>query len=141
MKKFFLKINEKVFYGWVVVIASLIIGLAGFGIRYSFGVFFKSIEMEFGLSRAATSGIFSAHMVGSSISTVLGGWALDRYGPRKLTCLMGVFTGLSLLLASQATAPWHLYMSYSLLLALGTGPIFPVVNSTSSQWFNRRRGL
>jgi len=29
-----------------------------------------------------------------------GGWAMDRYGPRKVGIFMGVFTGLSLILTS-----------------------------------------
>lgn len=135
------RIKEKVFYGWVVVIAGLIIGLISFGIRYSFGVFFKSIETEFDLTRAATSGIFSVYMVLASVFSILGGWALDKYGPRRVTFLMGSFTGISLLLTSQASASWQLFISYSLLLSLGTGAIFVVVNSTVSRWFDQRRGF
>lgn len=135
------RIKEKVFYGWVVVVAGLIIGLISFGIRYSFGVFFKSIESEFALTRAATSGIFSAYMVLAGVFSILGGWALDKYGPRMVTLLMGSFTGLSLVLTSQANASWQLFISYSLLLALGTGAIFTVVNSTVSRWFDKRRGF
>ena len=137
----FLKVKDKVFYGWVVTIAGFIIGLISFGIRYSFGVFFKSIESEFDLTRAATSGIFSTCMVLAGVFSILGGWALDKYGPRIVTFLMGLFTGLSLLLTSQASTLWQLFMSYSLLLALGTGAIFTAVNSTVSRWFDKRRGF
>ena len=137
----FSKIKEKVFYGWVVVAAGLIISLISFGIRYSFGVFFKSIESEFDLTRAVTSGIFSVYMMLAAVFAVLGGWALDKYGPRRLILFIGIFTGLSLILTSQASAFWHLFISYSLLLALGTGAIFPAVNSTVSRWFYKRRGF
>lgn len=129
------------FYGWVVIAAGLLIGFISFGIRYSFGVFFKSIEGEFDLTRVATSGIFSAYMVLSAVFTVVGGWALDKYGPRIVTFLMGLFTGLSLLLTSQASASWQLFISYSLLLALGTGAVFAIVSSTASRWFNKKRGF
>lgn len=73
--------------------------------------------------------------------SVLGGWMLDKYGPRKVAFVMGIFTGLSLLLSSQVNAFWQLYITYSLLMAVGTGAIFPVVNSTTSRWFKKRRGL
>ncbi len=136
-----LRFKDKFFYGWVVVVAGLIIGLISLGVRYSFGVFFKSIESEFALTRAATSGIFSAYMVLSGVFAVLGGWALDKYGPRIVTFLMGLFAGLSLLLTSQAGAYWQLFISYSLLLALGTGAAFTVVNSTVSRWFSKKRGF
>ena len=116
-----LRIKDRIFYGWVVVTATFIIGLAMFGTRNSFGVFFKSLESEFDLNRATTSGIFSAYMVLGAAFAVLGGWALDRYGARITILLMGLFTGASLLLTSQASAIWQLFASYSLLLALGTG--------------------
>jgi len=104
-------------------------------------VFFKSIEGEFGLTRGATSGIFSVCMLLCCVSSVLGGWALDRYGPKTVAFLMGSFTGLSLLLTSQANSTWQLLISYGFLLALGTGALFPVVNSTTSRWFDKKRGF
>jgi MFS family permease len=66
---------------------------------------------------------------------------LDRYGPKKICFLMGSLTGLSLLLTSQASSLWQLYITYGLLLSLGTGAIYPVVNSTTSRWFESKRGL
>ncbi|MQY73866.1 MAG: MFS transporter [Dehalococcoidia bacterium] len=135
------KFKDRIFYGWVVVATFFIAGTAIWGIRFSFGVFFKSLESEFALSRATTSAIFSAQMVLGGIFTILGGWALDRFGPRIVILLMGICTGLSLLLAGQTSALWQIFLAYSLLMAMGTGAIFVVVMSTVSRWFERRRGL
>jgi len=125
----------------VVVIACLIIIAIIIGITYSFGVFFKSLESEFGLSRGATSGVFSVYMLLHGVFGILGGWALDRYGPRVIVVFMGLFTGLSLLLTSQANSPWQLFISYSLFLAIGAGAAYIVVMSTASRWFDKKRGL
>lgn len=134
-------IKDRLFYGWVVVIAGLLISAIIFGTRYSFGVFFKSIEAEFNLTRGTTSGVFSAYMLLCCIFAILGGWALDRYGPRIVTLLIGLLTGLSLLLTSQTTSLWQLFITYSLLLAIGTGATYTVVMSTTSRWFKKKRGL
>ncbi len=136
-----LGIKDKLFYGWVVVIACLIIAAVILGISYSFGVFFKSLESEFGLTRGATSGVFSVYMLLYCVFSILGGWALDRYGPKIITLFMGLFTGLSLLLTSQASSPWQLFISYGLLLAIGTGATYIMVMSTTSRWFDKKRGL
>ncbi len=136
-----LNIKDRVFYGWVVVIAGLTISTFSIGIRLSFGVFFKSIEGEFGLTRGATSSIFSIYMLSCSIFAILGGWALDRYGPRAVTLLAGSFTGLSLLLIGQTNSAWQLFITYGLLLSLGTGAIYTIVNSTTSRWFDKKRGF
>ncbi|MFC1964894.1 MFS transporter [Chloroflexota bacterium] len=136
-----MKYKDKIYYGWVVVIIVLIIGASTEGIRNSFGVFFKSLESEFDLTRAATSSIFSANMLFSAVFNVIAGWALDKYGPRLVVFLLGLATGLSMLLVSQTSAPWQLFISYGVLLSLGTGPSFPVLMSTVSRWFERKRGL
>ncbi|MFC1971338.1 MFS transporter [Chloroflexota bacterium] len=89
-------LKNKIFYGWVVTIATFFIAFISIGIRYCFGAFFNSLEDEFELTRVATSAIFSSFMVVSAIFSILGGWALDKYGPRKVIFIMGIFTGLSL---------------------------------------------
>ena len=121
--------------------AGFLTGFIGIGARYSYGVFLKSIEVDFGMSRGATSGIFSIYMLLCCLIAVVGGWAMDRYGPRKVGILMGTFTGFGLLLTSQAVAPWQLLITYSLLFSLGTGAIYTVVNATAARWFVKKRGF
>ena len=130
------------YYGWVVLAACLVINIVSVGMRLSFGVFFKPLEVEFGLTRATTSGIFSAYLIICGLVGIIGGWALDRYSPKKVFILTGLLSGLGLLLTSQATALWHIFLSYSLLLALGTGSTFVIVMTLVSKWFTQgRRGL
>ena len=117
-----------------------VIGIAIFGIRMSFGVFFKSLEAEFGLTRAATSGIFSVYMALGALFAMLGGWASDRYGPKIVIFIMGLCTGFGLLLTSQTNAPWQLFISYSLLLSVGSA-LFTVLTSTISRWFYKNRTI
>ena len=128
-------------YQWVVMAALFTIGIVGFGMRFSFGVFFKSLQDDFGLSRATTSAVFSVYMILSALVVIFGGWALDKYGARRVFILMGFFVGLSLLLTSQVTASWQLFLTYSLLLALGTSSIYVSSMSTISRWFTKSRGL
>ena len=120
-------LKDRLYYGWIVVATCLFVGIISYGIRYSYGVFFKSLEQDFGWSRALTSVVFSGYMLLCCLFAILGGWALDRYGPRIVVGLMGLFVGLSLLLASQASVLWHLFLSYSLLLAAGTGSTFTII--------------
>ena len=127
--------------GWVVVVTLSIIGVILAGIPLSFGVFFKSIGNEFGLTRATTSAVTSTYMVIGTAFAILGGWALDRYGPRIIVLLMGLFTGLSMLLTSQTSSLWQLFITYSLLLPVGVSCVYVVIISTVSRWFYKKRGL
>lgn len=133
--------NRGFYYGWVVLVVCLIVITIGYGGRFSFGVFFKSIEQEFGWSRALTSSVFSAYMILSSLFAVLAGWLADRYSPKIVFMSMGLISLLGFAVASQANLPWHLFLGYSLLVAAGTGPAYAVASATATRWFTRRRGL
>ena len=141
MLQLFAWINNRIYYGWIIVAAFVIISTILVGTRNSFGVFFKPLASEFYLNRATTSAIFSAFMVLSAISAIGIGWILDRYGPRLVILLMGFLAGCSLLLTSQTSATWQLFATYSFLLALGTGATMPVAVTTVKRWFDRKRGF
>ena len=134
-------IKNRVFYGWVVVVAILVISFIMMGVNSSFGVFFKSLESTFGLTRATTSAVLSGRMAFSCVTAVLGGWAIDRYSPKVVFSIMGFFIGISLVLTGQTTNAWQLFITYSLLLAVGIGAHYVVTTSIILRWFDRRRGL
>jgi len=134
-------IKEKQYYGWVIAGTLLVAGILFFGIRFSYGVFFKSIATEFNLTRTATSGVQSVYIGLGALFVVITGWMLDRYGARMVVFLMALFTGLSLVLTSQTESTWQLFIYYSLLLAMGTSAVFILVMSTTAKWFDKRRGL
>lgn len=136
------KIQKRTFsYAWLALIICLIFITISYGIRFSFGVFFKPLEEEFGWTRALTSSVFSVYMLLGSVFAILGGWLADRHGPKMVFVAMGFFSFLGLALTSQANALWHLLISYSLFVAIGTGPTYAVASSIATKWFPMRRGL
>jgi OFA family oxalate/formate antiporter-like MFS transporter len=54
---------------------------------------------------------------------------------------MGFFTGVSLIISSQIHSVWWLYLTYSFIMAMGTGEAYTVVVGFVSRWFQRKRGL
>ena len=128
-------------YQWIVVAALFVFGMVALGLRFSFTVFFKSLQAEFGWSRTNTSAVFSIYMFLSALFVIAGGWALDRYGERKVFLLTGFFVCLSLMLTSSITSPWQLFITYSFLFALGTSSIYVNTMSTVSRWFKKGRGF
>ena len=101
------------YYGWIVLAACVIIIITNAGTRISLGVFFKFLEEDFGWTRAITSGVFSLVNLLTFIFAIIGGWLLDRYGPKIVFTAMGLTTTLSLLLTSRARALAPFYLSYS----------------------------
>ncbi len=110
-------------------------------VRNSFGLFLTSIEKQFGLTRGGTSAFFSVFSILAAFFTVLGGWALDRFGPKAVFIVMGLITAVSLVLTGQTTSSWQLFFCYSLLLAAGTGGGFSLTLAAISRLFTERRGL
>jgi len=134
-------IKDRLFYGWVVVIAFLIISAIAFGTRLSFGVFFKALASELGSTRAEISSVYSAHMLLCGVFAIVSGWGVDKFSPRILVGLMGLFIGLSFILTSQAHSLWQLFIVYSFLLAMGTGGLYGASISIIIRWFHNRRGV
>lgn len=55
--------ERKIFYGYIVVVAALIILVAANGTQVGYGVFFKPLLGEFGWTRAITSGALSLSLL------------------------------------------------------------------------------
>ena len=132
--------KNRLFYGWVIVAAFFVISTIMFGTLTSFGVFFKSMGSEFGLTRAATSAVFSVQNLFGAVMSFVGGWAIDRFGPRITALFIGIFTGLALVLTGQTNAYWQLFITYSLLFSV-IGVVYTMIMSTVSRWFGKNRGL
>jgi len=129
------------FYGWIIVAVIIASGFIMMGVNSTFGVFFNSLADEFNMTRASTSAILSVRMVFSAIACLLAGWAIDRYGPRKVFTIMGLFVGLSTVLTGLTTNSWQIYLTYGLLMSLGAGAVYVVITATILHWFERKRGL
>jgi len=125
----------------VVVGAALCVAIVAYAVHYSFGIFFKPLAAEFNWTRAMTSGAFSLYMLSRGGFGILTGWATDRYGPRITVAAGGFFIGLGLLLTSQISTLWQLYIFYSLLVGLGVSVAFAPLVATVARWFIERRGL
>jgi len=77
----------------------------------------------------------------SAVFAAVGGWALDKFGPKVTIASMGFFTGAGLLITSQIHSVWQLYLVYGLLMAAGTGEAYTVMVGIVSRWFKKKRGL
>ena len=136
-----LKGGARFFYGYLVVGASLLIMSMMWSVYYAFGVFFKPVLNEFGWTKAMTSGAFSlAAMMNGSLTVAVGGLT-DKFGPRMVMTVCGLFLGLGFMLMSQISAVSHLYLFYGILVGAGMSGSFIPLTSTVARWFFKRRGF
>jgi MFS family permease len=125
----------------VVVGGAFTVMFLGFLVAYSFGAFFKALEIEFAAQRAEISFVFSFSIFLMFVVGAFAGPAADRLGPRRVIAAGMVLIGVGLTAASQAQALWHLYLLYGLTIGLGVGLSYVPAVGTVQRWFLRRRGL
>ena len=93
--------KPKFFYGYVVVLATFCIMVMAGGIWIIFGVFFEPMLTEFGWTRAMLSGAVSLRIFLATLLGIAGGRLTDKFGPRPITTVCGLFLGLGFFLMSR----------------------------------------
>jgi len=134
-------VTSRFFYGYVIVVVAFMLQAVGWGVFNSMGVFFKPFMDEFGWSRALISSAFSLAMLVCGMSSILQGRLSDRFGPRVVMAVGGVFLGIGYLLMSQVSHFWHVYLYCTVIIGFGISGTDVVMLSTTSRWFLRFRGL
>lgn len=109
--------------------------------QYVWTLFVKPLGGALGVGPAAVQVTFSILIILQTFFSPFQGWLVDRFGPRKLIGLGGVLTGLSWVLASQATSLTELYLTYGVIAGLGTGIVYVGVVGQVVGWFPDRRGF
>jgi MFS family permease len=131
---------------WVLVALGLIINLC-LGSIYSWSVFVKPLTDYYTgvLGQAVTANDilmpFSVFLAFFAIAMPFTGKFIDQYGPRNVTIVGGVLTGLGWLLASFSSSVPMLYVMYGVIGGIGVGIAYGVPVAVSARWFPDRRGL
>jgi MFS family permease len=126
--------------GRTVVATFVTLGLA-YGVWYGYAVFLVALLREFGWSRSVVAGAFSTFTLVHGLVAYPIGWLCDRMGPRRLILAGGVLLSLGLFLDGAVTRPWHLYLVFGVLTALGVAAAgwVPAVILVQ-RWYPQRLG-
>ncbi|MBI2015544.1 MAG: MFS transporter, partial [Candidatus Rokubacteria bacterium] len=130
------------FYGWAVVAVAFVTMAVGVNARTSFSLLFPPILDEFGWERGVTAGAFSLGFLVSTFVSPFLGRVMDRLGPRVVIPVAVAAVASGLALATQASAPWHLYLTLGVLVVGGTVCLGYTGHALFLPlWFVKRRGL
>jgi MFS family permease len=122
------------FYGWLIVGACFCITLTLGETFWTFGVFFKPLQQEFGWSRALVSSIFTAFLLGYALSVIASGRLVDRYSPKPVLLVSALLMVSGLCLCSVG-ATLHHFRLFLFMVGLGSGATWSVPNATVQRWF------
>ena len=109
--------------------------------QYVWALLTKPMLAAFGVKLSQLQVTFSILIVFQTFLAPVQGYLIDRFGPRLLLSIGGALTGLSWILASQASDLGHLYLTYGLLGGIGTGIVYVGIIGHMVQWFPDKRGF
>ena len=129
------------YYGWFVVLLSFFANLTAAGIRSAPSVLIHPFEAEFGWSRTEIASAASLNLLLLGLFAPVGGWLIDRFGPRKviLCSLTSMAVGLTGVVFVQQL--WQLIFLWGIVLGIATGVTPALGASIATRWFVDRRGL
>jgi MFS family permease len=131
------------YYGWRVVLAACLGVMGGFGslFVYTFTVFVKPLNAEFGWNREAISIGFAIAAMTVGFSSPLIGVLIDRLGPRRmiLPC-MAVFGCGVASFALLRSGLWQFYLTCFVIGLVGNGAAHLAYARSISTWFRDRLG-
>ncbi len=129
-------------YAWVILGVTFVTLLLSAGVRTVASVFIKPFEAEFGWDRDSISLAIGVSLFAFGLGGPVGGWLIDRFGPRRVMLL-----GLSLIVLGLSpmlwlTSLWQLHLLWGLVVGIGTGAVANVLGATvANRWFRSHRGL
>ena len=134
--------RSKVFYGWYIVGASLLITLCTGGVvSFGFTAVFEPIADEFGWSYAQISLAASLRGLEIGLLAPLMGLLVDRWGPRRLVFAGSILICAGFLILSRVSSLAMFYGAFA-LIAIGMSACTQTVLMTAvANWFRRRVGV
>jgi len=134
--------RRKFYYGWVIVLLSMISMAFWFGLRTTFSVFFVDLIDHFRWGRAEAAAAQSLAMLVYMVMSPIIGSLTDRIGPRKTVVPGIVLMGLGLLLCTQIQTLLQFYLFFGVIVGMGVTCLSIVPFTVIlTHWFEKKRGM
>ena len=130
----------RLFHGWKVTISgAVILALQSTLVLQAFGSYAVVLQDRFGWSKTTFSIAYSFNRAESGLLGPLHGWAVQRFGTRRVIRLGAVILMIGFLWFSQISSPLWFVVSF-FVIAIGAGfSGFLTVTSETVRWFERKR--
>ena len=129
-------------YAWVIAAVTFFAMLTTSAALGLPGAMLQPLSKEFGWSTDQLSSVFAVRF---ALFGLLGPFAaifIARFGLRRIMVTAASFIAIAMVLATQVTQLWQLFLLWGLVLGCGTGLTALVLGAmVASRWFTERRGL
>jgi MFS family permease len=133
---------RRVFYGWYVVGAVLVITTASSGfVFYNLSILLAAFVAERGFPVALASSATASFFIAGGIGGLIAGRLVERVDARLVVAAGAVMAALALATVGILDAAWQLFAFHIVFgLSHGLGGLVPVT-TLIARWFNVRRSL
>jgi len=100
--------SPRLYYGWIVVAVTALALLVSAGVRSAPGVFLVPLQQDTQWSIGVISFAVSIGLLVLGLTAPVGGWLIDRFGPRTLTVIALALISLSMAASAFIQTPWQL---------------------------------
>jgi predicted MFS family arabinose efflux permease len=141
-EQFAFKVSRRVHYGWIIVGLTFVVTLIGVGVRAAPSVLLVPLQHAFGWNPSTISGAVSLNILLLGLTGPFITAMAQTIGIRWT--LLGALTLLFVGAGGSAfvSESWHLYVTWGLLVGLGSGATgFGVAAMIANRWFSERRGF
>ncbi len=133
--------RQGIYFGWYIVIVSMIITMLTVGLRLGIGSFVLPMMEDLHVTRTFISVIISVSMIMYGIGMPIAGYLCGKYSTKFVLLLGLVIIELSVLGTVLTHNVWIFFFMYGVLLSFGLAFTSPVaVTPIISRWFVRQRG-
>lgn len=120
-------------FRFVVVFLLFAITVVNYIDRAAISYAIPLMEEALGLSKLDAGTILGAFGLGYAVTTLAGGFAVDRWGARAVLAVAALLWSFSIGLTGAATGFFTLYAA-RVLLGIAEGPNFPALTGAVSRW-------
>lgn len=133
--------RQGIYFGWYIVIVSMIITMLTVGLRLGIGPFVLPMMEDFHVTRTFISTIISVSMIMYGVGMPIAGYLCGKYSTKFVLLLGLVIIELSVLGTVLTNNVWIFFFTYGVFLSFGLAFTSPVaVTPIISRWFVRQRG-
>jgi OFA family oxalate/formate antiporter-like MFS transporter len=125
---------------WLIVVGTIIVQM-GLGTIYTWSLFNQPMVELFNWKLNSVALTFSITSFALAFSTLFAGRLQDRFGLRRLIAGAGIVLGAGLILSSQVSSLWMLYILAGVVVGAADGTAYITSLSNLIKWFPERKGL
>src|SRR5438046_8111240 len=111
----------KLFYGWVIVGAGIVVTCIGVGAMLSLAIFLQPMSEAMGWSRTGIATAALLNFLSMSAGAFVWGMLSDRFGTRVVVLSGGLLLGTGLVTASRASTLGWFQILFGVLVGLAAG--------------------